>query len=33
MVGLTLEGARTLSINWEKVGRYKEWVEAAGLRM
>lgn len=30
-VGLTLQGAKALGMDWEKVGRYKEWVEAAGF--
>jgi hypothetical protein len=30
-VGLTLQGAKALGMDWEKVGKYKEWVDAAGF--
>ena len=30
-VGLTLEGAKRLGMDWHKVGKYREWIEAAGF--
>ena len=30
-VTLTLEGAKRLGMDWHKVGRYREWIEAAGF--
>jgi hypothetical protein len=30
-VEATLAGAKALGMNWHKVGRYREWTEAAGF--